>query len=110
MARDAIAAAATRESDLGQDVAAEVRRRVMLCIMDRLWRAQLRDLDDAYNGLMLRTAAGGDPLTEYQRAASLLATRMWEEIDVEFVGFWFKVEVTVEQERAERSSEPEESA
>lgn len=54
---------------------------------------RLRDLDDAYNGLMLRTAAGGDSLTEYQRAASRLAAAMWQSIDEEFVGYWFNLKV-----------------
>jgi preprotein translocase subunit SecA len=44
---------------------------------------------------MLRTAAGGDSLTEYQRAASRLAAKMWQSVNEDFVGYWFKLEVTV---------------
>ncbi|MBS2531216.1 hypothetical protein KGQ20_00355 [Catenulispora sp. NF23] len=93
--RDALSASAARESDLGPDVAAELRRRVMLAVMNQQWAVQLRDLDDTRDSLFLRTAAGGDPLTEYRRAASRLAARMWKEIDEQFVGYWFSVQVTI---------------
>jgi hypothetical protein len=33
-------------------------------------------------------------LATYQRAAAGLATAMWEKIDMQFVGYWFNLEVT----------------
>ena len=39
--------------------------------------------------------AGGDPLAEYQKAVSRLAARMWEEIDEQFVGYWFNLEIVM---------------
>jgi preprotein translocase subunit SecA len=93
--RDALAASATREAQLGNEVASELRRRVMLSVMDRRWVEYLRDLGNVYDGgLNLRTAAGGDSLTEYQRAASRMATTMWQQIGEDFVGYWFTLEVT----------------
>jgi preprotein translocase subunit SecA len=94
--RDALAASVVRESSMGSDVAKELRRRVMLTVIDQVWRAQLRDLEDAESGVGLRTAAGGDPLAEYRRAASRLVTTMWEEIDAQFVGYWFNLRVEIE--------------
>ncbi|MEY9931028.1 preprotein translocase subunit SecA [Catenulispora sp. GP43] len=91
--RDVRAADTTREAELGPDTAAGLRRRVMLSVLDRLWRGRLRDLEDAYDGLALRTVAGGDALGEYQRTASRLAATMWEEIEEQFVGYWFTVKV-----------------
>lgn len=93
---DALAASEIRESALGTDIAAELRRRVMLSVLDRCWRIQLVDLDDAESEVTLRTAAGGDFLTEYRRTASRLVSRMWEEIDQQYVGYWFNLEVTVD--------------
>jgi preprotein translocase subunit SecA len=93
--RDARAAYEKRVSSLGPNVAAELKRRVMLAVMDRLWRVQLRELEDAQDGLALRTVAGGDPFTEYRRTASRLAAQMWEAIEEEFVGYWFSVKVDV---------------
>ncbi|OLE22343.1 MAG: hypothetical protein AUG49_19530 [Catenulispora sp. 13_1_20CM_3_70_7] len=94
--RDALAASAARESDLGPDVAAELKRRIMLVAIDRSWQTQLQDLNDAHDGVSLRTMAGGDPFTEYRRAASRLVEKMWGQIAEDFVGYWFNVEVSVE--------------
>ena len=91
--RDVRAADTARVAELGPDTAARLRRRVTLSVLDRLWRGQLRDLDDAQDGQTLRTVAGGDALGGYQRTASRLAATMWEEIDEQFVGYWFNVEV-----------------
>ncbi|MEY9913383.1 preprotein translocase subunit SecA [Catenulispora sp. MAP12-49] len=91
--RDVRAADTARVAELGPNTAARLRRRVMLSVLDRLWRGQLRDLDDAQDGQTLRTVAGGDALGGYQRTASRLAATMWEEIDEQFVGYWFNVEV-----------------
>jgi preprotein translocase subunit SecA len=93
--RDALAASAARASDLGPDIAAELKRRIMLSVIDRLWRTQLQDLDDAQYGIGLRTMAGGDPFTEYRRAASRLAEKMWDDLEEQFVGYWFNVGVSV---------------
>lgn len=94
--RDARTAAKAREAELGPDVAAELTRRVMLSAMDRLWRAQMRDLLDAEKEAGLHAANADAALAEYQRAATRLATAMWEEIDMQFVGYWFNLDVTVE--------------
>ena len=100
MVHDALAASATRESQLGGEVAAELRRRIMLSVLGRRWVGYIREVDDVYDGLMLRTAAGGDPLTEYQLAASRLATAMWQAIDEDFVGYWFNLEAELRTESA----------
>src|SRR4029078_3217450 len=53
-----------REALLGEDVAREVERRVVLSVLDRKWREHLYEMDYLQEGIGLRAMAQRDPLVE----------------------------------------------
>src|SRR6185436_729031 len=87
-----------REVLLGEDVAREVERRVVLSVLDRKWREHLYEMDYLQEGIGLRAMAQRDPLVEYQREGYLLFQAMTEAIKEESIGYLFHVEVEVTAE------------
>jgi preprotein translocase subunit SecA len=84
-----------RERALGEEVAREVERRVVLSVLDRKWREHLYEMDYLQEGIGLRAMAQRDPLVEYQREGFLLFEAMNEAIKEESIGYLFNVEVEV---------------
>jgi len=84
-----------REAALGEEVAREVERRVVLSVLDRKWREHLYEMDYLQEGIGLRAMAQRDPLVEYQREGFLLFEAMNEAIKEESIGYLFNVEVEV---------------
>jgi preprotein translocase subunit SecA len=84
-----------REVALGEEVAREVERRVVLSVLDRKWREHLYEMDYLQEGIGLRAMAQRDPLVEYQREGFLLFEAMNEAIKEESVGYLFNVDVEV---------------
>jgi len=84
-----------REVALGEEVAREVERRVVLSVLDRKWREHLYEMDYLQEGIGLRAMAQRDPLVEYQREGFLLFEAMNEAIKEESIGYLFNVEVEV---------------
>jgi len=84
-----------RELALGEEVAREVERRVVLSVLDRKWREHLYEMDYLQEGIGLRAMAQRDPLVEYQREGYLLFEAMNEAIKEESIGYLFNVEVEV---------------
>jgi preprotein translocase subunit SecA len=95
LASDAHHAYDARELALGEEVAREVERRVVLSVLDRKWREHLYEMDYLQEGIGLRAMAQRDPLVEYQREGFLLFEAMNEAIKEESVGYLFNVEVDV---------------
>ncbi len=98
---DARAAYATRESTLGlgpdgEPVMRELERRVLLSVMDRLWREHLYEMDYLQEGIGLRAMGQRDPLVEYQREGFDMFHAMMDAIKEEAVGFLYNVEVQTE--------------
>jgi preprotein translocase subunit SecA len=91
----------TREESLGEEVARELERRVVLSVLDRKWREHLYEMDYLQEGIGLRAMAQRDPLVEYQREGFLLFEAMTEAIKEESVSYLFNLEVD--------TSAPEES-
>src|SRR5213075_64769 len=102
---DAQAAYDKREAELGEEVARELERRVVLSVMDRKWREHLYEMDYLQEGIGLRAMGQRDPLVEYQREGFDMFQAMMEAIKEESVGFLFNVEVQLE-EPVEAPSEP----
>ncbi len=94
---DAMAAYARREEALGEPVARELERRVVLSVLDRKWREHLYEMDYLQEGIGLRAMGQRDPLVEYQREAFDMFAAMMDGIKEESVGFLFNVEVQTEQ-------------
>src|SRR5207237_9468765 len=92
---DAQSAYDKREKDLGEEVARELERRVVLSVLDRKWREHLYEMDYLQEGIGLRSFGQRDPLVEYQREAFTMFQVMLEGIKEESVGFLFNLEVEV---------------
>jgi preprotein translocase subunit SecA len=90
-----------RELAIGEEVAREVERRVVLSVLDRKWREHLYEMDYLQEGIGLRAMAQRDPLVEYQREGFLLFEAMNEAIKEESIGYLFNVEVEVNPEDAQ---------
>ncbi len=87
-----------REAELGEEVARELERRVILSVLDRKWREHLYEMDYLRDGIGLRAMAQRDPLIEYQREGYDLFVAMMDGIKEESVGYLFNVEVQVQAE------------
>ena len=84
-----------REESIGDEVARELERRVILSVLDRKWREHLYEMDYLRDGIGLRAMAQRDPLIEYQREGFDLFNAMMDGIKEETVGYLFNVEVQV---------------
>ncbi len=93
-----------RELALGEEVAREVERRVVLSVLDRKWREHLYEMDYLQEGIGLRAMAQRDPLVEYQREGFTLFEAMNEAIKEESIGYLFNVEVEVNAEQAQQAT------
>ncbi|KRA38079.1 MULTISPECIES: preprotein translocase subunit SecA [unclassified Nocardioides] len=95
---DAHAAYDRREEEVGEEVARELERRVVLSVLDRKWREHLYEMDYLREGIYLRAYSQRDPLVEYQREGFDMFAAMLDGIKEETVGFLFNLEVQVEEE------------
>src|SRR5690349_4564833 len=95
--KDAQAAYAAREEELGEDAVRELERQVLLAVIDRKWREHLYEMDYLQEGISLRAYAQRDPVVEYQREGFDMFNQMMEGIKEEAVGFLFNLEVQVEE-------------
>jgi len=105
LVEDAESAYTAREEELGEEVARELERRVILSVLDRKWREHLYEMDYLRDGIGLRAMAQRDPLIEYQREGFDLFTAMMDSIKEETVGYLFHVEVEVAAEVEEEAVE-----
>ncbi|GAA2523726.1 preprotein translocase subunit SecA [Pilimelia columellifera] len=96
--KDAQAAYAAREQELGAEALRELERQVMLSVIDRRWREHLYEMDYLQEGIGLRAHAQRDPVVEYSREGYELFTQMMDGIKEEAVGFLFNLDVQVEEQ------------
>jgi preprotein translocase subunit SecA len=96
-----------REEALGEEVAREVERRVVLSVLDRKWREHLYEMDYLQEGIGLRAMAQRDPLVEYQREGYTLFEAMNEAIKEESIGYLFNVEIEVSPDAVQDSLDPD---
>ncbi|MET1133472.1 MAG: preprotein translocase subunit SecA [Aeromicrobium sp.] len=106
---DALSAYDKREAELGDEVARELERRVVLSVLDRKWREHLYEMDYLREGIGLRAYSQRDPLVEYQREGYDLFNAMMEGISEESVGYLFNLSVEIEVE-GDEGDEPHISA
>ncbi len=90
---DAMARYEERERDLGPDVLRLVERRVILSVVDRVWREHLYEMDHLRDGIGLRAVGQRDPLVEYQREAYDAFAGMMARIKEEAAGYFFRLPV-----------------
>jgi preprotein translocase subunit SecA len=84
-----------RETELGEEVARELERRVILSVLDRKWREHLYEMDYLQEGIGLRAYSQKDPLVEYQREGYDLFNAMMDSIKEESAGLLFRVDVLI---------------
>ncbi|MDP8970668.1 MAG: preprotein translocase subunit SecA [Actinomycetota bacterium] len=90
---DAMARYAEREAELGSEVLRQVERRVILSVVDRVWREHLYEMDHLRDGIGLRAVGQRDPLVEYQREAYEAFAAMMARIKEEAAGYFFNLPV-----------------
>lgn len=86
----------SRETGLGEKVARDIEKFVMLSVIDTLWIQHLDFLDDLREGIGLRAAGQRDPLVEYKQEAFNLFDKLMTSIDYEIVHRIYKVQVRQE--------------
>ncbi|ANH36587.1 preprotein translocase subunit SecA [Nocardioides dokdonensis FR1436] len=98
---DAQSAYDARVAEMGEEVARELERRVILSVLDRKWREHLYEMDYLREGIYLRAYSQRDPLVEYQREGFEMFATMMDGIKEETAGFLFNLEVSVDEQQDE---------
>jgi preprotein translocase subunit SecA len=102
LVEDVMARYEEREEELGADVMRQVERRVMLSVVDRVWREHLYEMDHLRDGIGLRAVGQRDPLVEYQKEAYEAFIGMMARIKEEATGYFFNLPVpTLEPQPSE---------
>ncbi|MPZ74746.1 MAG: preprotein translocase subunit SecA, partial [Nitriliruptorales bacterium] len=106
---DVMTAYEHREKDVGSEVMRQVERRVILSVVDRIWREHLYEMDHLREGIGLRAVGQRDPLVEYQREAYEAFGQMMAHIKEEATGYFFNLPVERDESFDRRArDEPEE--
>jgi preprotein translocase subunit SecA len=83
----------SREEEIGPDLFPQLKRMILLQMIDVAWKEHLYDLDQLKKGISLRAYAQKDPLIEFQHEAFGLFTQMMSRIREQTVEYIFKVHV-----------------
>jgi preprotein translocase subunit SecA len=94
---DALETYEEREQALGEELAREVERYVILQVVDQRWREHLETMDYLREGVHLRAFAQKDPLVEYRGEGHTLFEQLGDTIRQDVVFTLFHVAVTVEE-------------
>ncbi|HLG07855.1 MAG TPA: preprotein translocase subunit SecA [Gaiellaceae bacterium] len=94
---DALEAYADREQALGQELAREVERYIILQTVDQRWREHLEAMDYLREGVHLRAFAQKDPLVEYRGEGHVMFEELGRTIREEVVFTLFHVAVHIEE-------------
>ncbi|MDP9406295.1 MAG: preprotein translocase subunit SecA, partial [Actinomycetota bacterium] len=97
---DCMRAYERREEELGSETMRQVERRVILSVVDRIWREHLYEMDHLREGIGLRAVGQRDPLVEYQREAYDAFAEMMAHIREEASGYFFNLPVAPPPEPA----------
>jgi preprotein translocase subunit SecA len=90
---DVMARYEEREQDVGPERLRQVERRIMLSVVDRVWREHLYEMDHLRDGIGLRAVGQRDPLVEYQKEAYEAFIGMMARIKEEATGYFFNLPV-----------------
>ncbi|MGH8905460.1 MAG: preprotein translocase subunit SecA [Egibacteraceae bacterium] len=93
LVEDALARYDEREAELTPEVMRQVERRVILSVVDRIWREHLYEMDHLRDGIGLRAVGQRDPLVEYQREAYEAFQAVRAQIKQEAAGYFFNIPV-----------------
>jgi preprotein translocase subunit SecA len=96
------AAVAAREAEIGPEIFPQLKRMILLQMIDVAWKEHLYDLDQLKKGISLRAYAQKDPLIEFQHEAFNLFNQMMNRIREQTVEYLFKVQVAPPPGEAEQ--------
>ncbi len=85
-----------KEESIGKETLREIERRVMLSIIDQLWREHLYEMDYLREGINLRAMGQRDPLAEWQREGYDMFEAMMGGIEDNFVRYVTHLQVVTE--------------
>ncbi|MDQ3973092.1 MAG: preprotein translocase subunit SecA, partial [Actinomycetota bacterium] len=102
---DAMARYEEREAEVGTEALRQVERRVILSVVDRVWREHLYEMDHLRDGIGLRAVGQRDPLVEYQREAYDAFSAMMARIKEEAAGYFFNLPVQHEGDDVRQRAE-----
>jgi preprotein translocase subunit SecA len=82
-----------REVEIGPEIFPQLKRMILLQMIDVAWKEHLYDLDQLKKGIGLRAYAQKDPIIEFQHEAFNLFTQMMARIREQTVEYLFKVHI-----------------
>ncbi|WP_027390447.1 preprotein translocase subunit SecA [Chrysiogenes arsenatis] len=88
----------SKEDEAGVERFAELKRHLLLHIIDTTWKDHLLSMDRMKEGIGLRSYGQKNPLTEYKREAFELFDKMMHRIKEEVVRYMFRVEFRYDTE------------
>ena len=83
----------TREEQMGEDLARQIERFVMLSVLDNLWIDHLDAVENLRQGIGLRGYGQRDPLVEYKNEAFTMFEQLITAIDDEVIHRIYKIQV-----------------
>ncbi len=93
-----IAAYKAKEERVGSAVMRDLEKRVMLYVLDTLWKEHLAAMDYLRQGIHLRGYAQKNPKQEYKREAFEMFSQLLERIKHDVIALLSKLEVRSEQD------------
>src|ERR1019366_473794 len=100
------AAVTARENEIGPEVFPQLKRMILLQMIDVAWKEHLYDLDQLKKGISLRAYAQKDPLIEFQHEAFNLFTQMMARIREQTIEYIFKVHLAAREETGQEPAIP----
>ncbi|MDP6625600.1 MAG: SEC-C metal-binding domain-containing protein, partial [Nitrospinota bacterium] len=90
----------SREKLMGHEKIRWLEKRMMLYVIDTMWKDHLLSMDHLKEGIGLRGYAQKNPLNEYKREGYEMFMGMIQRVKEEIIEYLFKVEVASEEEQA----------
>ena len=92
-------AIAEKEKEIGHENMMELRKLVMLQVMDTAWIDQLHNMDSLREGIGLRAYGHRDPLVEYKMEAFNMFNGMMQRVREETISMILRVKLSAEPEK-----------
>jgi preprotein translocase subunit SecA len=88
-----------REKQMGDEKIRWLEKRIMLYVIDTIWKDHLLSMDHLKEGIGLRGYAQKNPLNEYKREGYEMFVEMIERIKQGIMEYLFRVQVATEEEQ-----------
>ncbi|HJP17702.1 MAG TPA: preprotein translocase subunit SecA [Nitrospinota bacterium] len=89
----------SREKQMGDEKIRWLEKRIMLHVIDTIWKDHLLSMDHLKEGIGLRGYAQKNPLSEYKREGYEMFMAMIQRIKEEIMEYLFRVQVASEEEQ-----------